>query len=363
MEKTTTTTDALEISIAKAKEEMSPDSLAAINAVSWKLILSGINNKYTPEQIDTLETETELLLCGLINTENYPKELEARMHLHKSEVAILINEIDKLIFKKIQEELEKRLAQGGTSVKPKIDTPSFIFDPVFQNLPKVNQEAISSSKWKEEIYKISKKYNINIEQTGLLEEITTKALAGTIRADQYESEVKSKIGLPDDKSREMVGELNDSVFKKVKELMISYTNRPKAPLPPYSKNKEVPLPPIMQVNKLDIKEEPILQQNTKETDPYREHGIEIMSDNVVNKNYAKSEVKKEEIPLSKNQEIIKNIEKPQSNTFIDGTIHTTNTPNIFTNKLMSKTVSNTITTDYTIPKMGGVSHDPYHEEI
>ena len=102
-------TDTLDIRIAKAKENLSEESRDAINAVSWKLILSGINNAYSSDQLESLETETELLLCGLLSTEDYPRELESRMHLNKSEVEILINEIDKLIFKKIQEGLEKRL--------------------------------------------------------------------------------------------------------------------------------------------------------------------------------------------------------------------------------------------------------------
>ena len=375
----------LDIMITKAKENLSENTKAAINAVSWKLILGGINKKYTPDQLYNLETETELLLCGLITPENYQKELESRMQLHKTDVISLINEIDKLIFKKIQQELESRL-NGGKGKIVYTNKP-FVVDPRFISLPKEVQEAISYSNWKERMYDIAKKFKLNVEQTGLLEEITTKVILNTIHTDQYEGEIRSKIDLGDDKIKEMVAELNENIFKNIKEKEKTITNyelritNEKIPIPPYATKKEdvVPIPPqktpiptLSKVevsvtptpinNKTDIyKEEKPAQKEIediisnkgvvkKESDMYREHGIEIITEDEV-------------IPEIKRQEN-KMPSPSMGNIVVESTKNEDS--NIIADKLFGNTTSKTTVSDYSLPKISNDQehiHDPYHEII
>ncbi|MFA5751333.1 MAG: hypothetical protein WC898_03525 [Candidatus Paceibacterota bacterium] len=101
--------DLLQIKIEKAKKELSDETLQSINAINWRDIILGMRQKrgYSFEQLETLELETELLLCGLLSTEDYPKELEARMGLQKVQVNDLLNELNETIFKKIREEFIK----------------------------------------------------------------------------------------------------------------------------------------------------------------------------------------------------------------------------------------------------------------
>lgn len=327
----------LDIMINKAKENLSEETKAAINAVNWKLILSGINKKYNADQLENLETETELLLCGLVSTEDYPKELESRMHLHKTDVVSLINEIDKLVFKKIQEELESRL-NGGNDKNGKIvyTNKPFVIDPRFISLPKEVQEAISYSGWKEKMYDIAKKFKLNIEQTGLLEEITTKVILNTIHTDQYENEIRSKIDLGDDKIKEMVAELNENVFKNIKKIMenasTSTNEEKKIPTPPYVVKKEdvVPLPPVSFSS-------PAKGAGGSEK-PAQKEIEDILS--------------KMPSPSMGNL-IVENTKKVDSN--------------IITDKLFGNTTSKTTVSDYSLPKINNQtperSHDPYHEQI
>lgn len=102
-------TDLLQIKIEKAKAELSEDTLNAINAVDFKAVILEMRQKrgYTFEQLGDLETETELLLCGLVSQENYPKELENRLHLSKTEVSELIKEMNDKVFAKIKENMIK----------------------------------------------------------------------------------------------------------------------------------------------------------------------------------------------------------------------------------------------------------------
>ena len=103
------TTDLLQIKIEKAKRELSLETVNAIDAVDWKAAIIGFRSKYgyTFEQLGDLELETELLLSGLIRGEDYPKELENRLKITRSAANELVNEMNSLVFKKIQEELIK----------------------------------------------------------------------------------------------------------------------------------------------------------------------------------------------------------------------------------------------------------------
>ncbi len=101
--------DLLQIKIEKAKAELPEDTQNAINAVDWKIVILSLREKkgYTFEQLGDLETETELLLCGLVSPENYSKELEKRMRLSKAEVNDLVREMNDRVFAKIKENLIK----------------------------------------------------------------------------------------------------------------------------------------------------------------------------------------------------------------------------------------------------------------
>lgn len=393
------TTDTLEIQIAKAKALLSQDSRNAIDAVNWKQIIQVMNKKYTALQLETLETETELLLCGLVSTIDFPKELEGRMKIPKVEISILIGEMDRLIFKKMQEELEKRLNNNTADNKNVLDANKVLaFDLRFASLPKDIQESIAYSNWKEKLYDTARKYKINVEQMGILEDITVKVMLNTIAGNQYEDAIRSKIDLGNDKIKEIVGEINENIFKNIKRVEeegIIKSEKPNdtVPLPPYAKKKEeIPLPPPVFSSPPAKEEKPIPVQSeieniisnkelntTKETDMYKEHGIEIISDDEF------TPPTKEEIPVGQKESLLvepvekiveenkvfsstlvnEKIKLEQKNP-INENIAIPEKPkefNIITDKLFGNTASSASVSDYSLPKMGGGSHDPYHEEI
>lgn len=101
--------DLLQIKIEKAKAALPTETVNAIAAVDWKAVILTLRAKkgYTFEQLGDLELETELLLCGLLSPESYPKELENRMKISRAQANELVNEMNDLVFKKIREELIK----------------------------------------------------------------------------------------------------------------------------------------------------------------------------------------------------------------------------------------------------------------
>jgi len=103
------TIDLLQIKIEKAKAQLSNDTIGAINAVDWKAVILGLRAKkgYNLEQLEDLELETELLLCGLVSPEDYPRELQNRMKISRTQASNLVNEMNEQVFAKIKAELIK----------------------------------------------------------------------------------------------------------------------------------------------------------------------------------------------------------------------------------------------------------------
>lgn len=304
------TTDTLQIKITEARNLLSKESREAIDNVNWKLTILGMDKKYNPEQLENLETETELLLCGILNPEDYPKELENRMRISKEETTLLINEMDRLIFKKIQEELEKGIASRE---KVLTENKPLVFDPMFLSMPKNVQEAIASSNWKEKLYNIAEKYKLPIPQMGVLEEITIKVMKDEIHPDKYESELASKITIVKEDISNLVNDVNEDILKNIRELLKTHWNEE-------DKKEEIPIPP-----------------------------------------YAKTETKVETL---KAEETAKSISPIQETTSFPP-------QNIIEEKLKSATVSDHTVSDYSTPSIKSENnsnpsikpHDPYREPM
>jgi hypothetical protein len=103
------TIDFLQVKIEKAKMQLPKETLQAINNVKWENIILSMkeskNLNFT--QVEDLLLETELVLCGLVKTEDYPKEITNRLRIPKAKTDEIINELNEKVFKKIRQELIK----------------------------------------------------------------------------------------------------------------------------------------------------------------------------------------------------------------------------------------------------------------
>ena len=135
--------DLLQIKIDKAKEDLSPDTLRSIDAVDWKKAIIDMRAQkgYSFEQLEDLETETELLLAGLLDPEDYPKEIEKRLGLSKAQTSDLVQEMNAKVFSRIREEFikiteNKKLAEERIGVP----TPAEIKKPIKNTAEEKNAE-------------------------------------------------------------------------------------------------------------------------------------------------------------------------------------------------------------------------------
>jgi len=128
----------------------------------------------------------------------------------------------------------------------------------FINLPQSVRDAISLSDWQGSLLEIARENKLNIEQSGILEDITIKTMKNEISYSDYPSKISSELGLDKERASKIVSSVAEKIFDKIRTLMreqeeSDYTEN-EIPLPPYqteSSGKEVddniiiapPIPP------------------------------------------------------------------------------------------------------------------------
>jgi hypothetical protein len=102
--------DLLQIKIDNARAELSENTLAAIKAVDWRasILEARVKKGYSIDQLEELEAETELVLCGLTPPADYPRNLEKKMGISKAQANDLVNYMNTQVFSKIKEALIRR---------------------------------------------------------------------------------------------------------------------------------------------------------------------------------------------------------------------------------------------------------------
>ncbi len=338
--------DTLQIEINKAKGAMAPEAIKAISSLNWKAVILALREKmgYSQDQIETLETETELLLCGLINPANYPIELQNRMGVDERNVEMLISVINSDILEKIKDQLIKNLNKK----QPEMNIPQKTKgDEILSDMPEEFKQAITQSNWKEKLYNIGQKYKLTIEQLGYLEQITTKVIFGEIHTNQYEGELKSKIPISNHLITDLVQDINEDILKSIREIIKKNYETNEAL--ENAKDDDLPIPPYQKVDNGEFK---IKQDNNNPQNGYAKAGVEIIKDEL--------EQKKDIINNNTDDNVLKN-----------------SGINIIEDKLTNPTVSNKIATDYSLPKInkqipqtpfgdndGHLKHnDPYKEVL
>lgn len=335
--------DNLQLDILQARANLPQKTKKAIDAVNWREVIKRMGTKYSPEQLKILEKKTELLLCGLLKTDDYPKELGLEMNISKEKTISLLTEMDILVFQKIQKELEKEIDKTDLTTTK---------DPIFSDLPKNIEEAISKSNWKEKTYNIAEKYKLTIEQMGILEDLTIKVMKNEIRPTDYKSRLQNKINIPNESLVNLVEDINQSVLKdiiviiKKQEQKIFQEEEKKkeevVPVPPYKKDQT---PKIWQKKDVDPKENIPLPPKRKGEEPTSENQKSEPVEKIIDKTA---------IPLplglnkGQNKVLGLNVEKEEKNN----RLNPNNTPKEAT---ITEKTNSTPNENYQI--------DPYREKI
>jgi len=343
----------LQQKIAHYYSKLPPDVQTVFASMKWMDTLRDISNKYqlTTEQIETLATETTLVMLGIIHLDEYQKIIEAEITIPATSMISMIAEIDTLILKTIRPQLANTFTNNANDLVEEKYGGVTKLDERFSKLPQEVQVAISESDYQAKLYAIANKHKLSINHMGALDEVTTKVMIGIIHPDKFEAELQANISIPKEEIIEIVNEVNEEVLKNIREILKSHWGKESSTT--QESDDEVPIPPYA-MSTVNI---PLASK--VESKIYEDSGIEIVKEE---EQTEKPSV--DTIPLKPNANIITNtpvapeINRPNSNI----------SNSIIGDKLGGITKSETSTTDYSLPKINkdpslSKPHDPYHEAI
>lgn len=345
----------LQQKIAHYYSKLPPDVQTVFASMRWMDTLRDISSKYqlTAEQIETLATETTLVMLGIIHLDEYQKIIEAEITIPATSMISMIAEIDTLILKTIRPQLVTTFENNANDLVEEKYGGVTKLDERFSKLPQEVQVAISESDYQAKLYAIANKHKLSINHMAALDEVTTKVMIGIIHPDKFETELEANISISKEEVVEIVNEVNEGILKNIREILKSHWNKESSTIQDFG-DDEVPIPPYaMTTVKIPL-------TSKAESKIYEDSGIEIVKE-------TEEPIQKPEIniaPSKLNPNIITNApvapEITRQNSGIEDSI--------IGDKLGGITKSSSATTDYSLPKISKDSsvsklHDPYHEAI
>lgn len=97
-----------------------------------------------------------------------------------------------------------------------MDDINEIIKTQFNKLPKEIQDAILSANWSDVLRVIAKKYQLHIDQTGLLQTETAMVLLGLIHPDDFQNNLIQELKISSLVAKEIVKDINDEIFFKIR---------------------------------------------------------------------------------------------------------------------------------------------------
>lgn len=192
--------------------------------MDWLERLKSLTAMYglTPEQQEILGTETTLILLGVINQEEYEATLRNELGLKPELMDKILLEIKSGILKPIAPQLAVTYQKNNVA-EAQIDTDrggiEEKLDDRFKKLPKNIQDAIGQSNYQTALYDIYKEYKLTIEQVSMLEDSLIEVMLTNISAEEFEREIRNKLRLDDEKTKDLIVAINENIIKRVRQNM------------------------------------------------------------------------------------------------------------------------------------------------
>jgi hypothetical protein len=146
------------------------------------------NKGYTVEQLEDLEIETELLLCGLLGMEDYPKQLEKRLHISQAQANDLLNDMNTLVFSKIKDELIKNLEQKNASMEKRVEEKGVAEKPKIQYLKEISKTAYALNKPNLSIPELKTGDKENTTETEKARPVLAQKMSGSFQIPSVKTE-------------------------------------------------------------------------------------------------------------------------------------------------------------------------------
>lgn len=235
----------LQQKIAEFYAKLSPKMQEMFSKMEWLEKLRGISLKYnlTENQIQTLGTETSLVMLGIIHPEEYEQTLMTELAVPRPIGLNILDDINLQILKDWKEDLSTTYTSNAKDLADKEYGNGKTIDERFANLPKDVQDAIASSPYQNALLEIGKKNNLNMDKMGILDNITTKMMLGVVHPEEYSLKISSALGISKENGDMIATDVNEKILKNIRNSLIAHTEKvqkeeqpePIVPLPPYKK--------------------------------------------------------------------------------------------------------------------------------
>jgi hypothetical protein len=213
----------LQQKIAFYFEKLPPSAQAVFSQMEWLQKIQDLGSTYalSPEQIETLATETTLILLGIIEGAEYANTLSQELHLPKLTLDKILTEINNSILNPIQNELTQAFEANIAENTPAAAVLETKLDERFSQLPKDIQDSISNSNYYASLYEIVTENNLTIPQMGALEECLTDAMLGKIKTNELKGAIVSRLGITEEVAGKLIKEINEKISKELREKLMS----------------------------------------------------------------------------------------------------------------------------------------------
>lgn len=231
----------LQKNIALYYSKLSPKLQEIFSGMKWLETLKQLAEKYSlnQQQVETLGTETTLILLGIIHLNEYKKSLRDELKLPKEITEKILAEIDELILKNILPELSDAFYENTKSTKEQQEGGEGL-DPRFINLPEDVQDAIMASDYNSKLYNIAQENKLNIEQMGSLGDALVNVILGTLHPDKFEETIRKNLELTGEKAKTIVNAVNEKILKDIKKKIISINKEPEEVATPQTTKLKIP---------------------------------------------------------------------------------------------------------------------------
>lgn len=235
--------------INKAFDDLSPEKSDAMFGVDIDSKIKELATKYNlnEEQSKNIDYYVTLSIIGLLREGLLSETITTELKISPETSARISSDLKSFVFDVIQNKITE--TQERIDILSKEETE--IIDPRFESMPDDVKEAIVLSNWKEILYKISADNKLNIEQMGILEDITVRTMKNEINPDKYEEEVTAKINVDKEKIEAIVKEVSEKIFQEIRKIMREEDTKEKkeeksenvsvdddVPVPPYANKQE-----------------------------------------------------------------------------------------------------------------------------
>ena len=174
--------------------------------------------KLDAEQTSQLEAEILLIATGLEYRESLPANLMAALHTDSAKLISIKERLEREVFSPLAKHLdqtEQEIKQAEAEEREK-----------YKHLPAELQEVILDARTEEILAALSDKYQLHIDQAGVLYDVTDQVLTGKIKARDFVAELVRTSSLSTELANKLAGDLNQQLFEPVQATLRALENQP-----------------------------------------------------------------------------------------------------------------------------------------